>query len=110
MFSAPIPSIRASEVAGDAFLLDVREPDEWAAGHVEGALHMPIGEVLARLSEIPTDQRVVCLCRVGARSAQVTAYLVQQGYDMVNLDGGLAAWVAVGRPIVSETGQPATVL
>jgi len=56
------------------------------------------------------DQRVVCVCRVGARSAQVTAYLVQQGYDMVNLDGGLAAWVAVGRPIVSETGQPATVL
>ncbi|HEX2499341.1 MAG TPA: rhodanese-like domain-containing protein [Actinomycetes bacterium] len=110
MFPPSVPSVRPSEVAEDAFLLDVREPDEWAAGHAAGALHVPIGEVIARLPEIPTEQPVVCVCRVGARSAQVTAYLVQQGYDAVNLDGGMAAWEADGRPMVSETGQPATVL
>lgn len=110
MFPPPVPSVRPSEVSEDAVLLDVREPDEWAAGHVAGALHVPIGEVIARLPEIPTEQRVVCVCRVGARSAQVTAYLVQLGYDAVNLDGGMAAWEADGRPMVSESGQPATVL
>jgi rhodanese-related sulfurtransferase len=71
---------------------------------------VPIGEVIARQREIPREQRVVCVCRVGARSAQVTAYLVEQGYDAVNMDGGMAAWEADGRPMVSETGQPATVL
>lgn len=110
MFPPPVPSVRPSEVAEDAFLLDVREPDEWAAGHVSGALHIPIREVIARMPEIPRAGRVVCVCRVGARSAQVTAYLVEQGYDAVNLDGGMAAWAADGRPMVSETGQPATVI
>jgi rhodanese-related sulfurtransferase len=110
MFPPPVPSVRPSEVADDAFLLDVREPDEWVAGHVAGAHHLPIRDVIARQAEIPMQERVVCVCRVGARSAQVTAYLIQQGYDAVNLDGGMAAWASDGRPMVSETGQPATVL
>ena len=101
-----IPSISAATVPADAYLLDVREQDEWDAGHVEGSQHIPIGELLGRLPEIPTDREVVVVCRVGSRSAQVAAYLGQQGYDMVNLTGGLEAWVDAGRPLVSDAGAP----
>ena len=101
-----IPSISAATVPADAYLLDVREQDEWDAGHVEGSQHIPIGELLGRLPEIPTDREVVVVCRVGSRSAQVAAYLGQQGFNMVNLTGGLEAWVDAGRPLVSDAGAP----
>jgi rhodanese-related sulfurtransferase len=105
-----IPSIDAASVPTDAHLLDVREQDEWNAGHVEGSQHIPMGELLGRLGEVPADREVVVVCRVGSRSAQVTAYLRQQGYDVVNLDGGLHAWVDAGRPLVAEAGTPPHVL
>ncbi|HET9899680.1 MAG TPA: rhodanese-like domain-containing protein [Actinomycetes bacterium] len=101
-----IPSIDPASVAPDAHLLDVREQDEWDAGHVQGSQHIPIGELIGRLPEIPTDREVVVVCRVGSRSAQVAAYLGQQGYNMVNLTGGLEAWVDAGRPLVSDAGAP----
>lgn len=104
-----IPSAEAAAVPADAALLDVREQDEWDAGHVDGALHIPIGEVIARLGELP-DERLYVLCRVGGRSAQVVQYLVQQGRDAVNVDGGMHAWQGAGRPMVSSTGQEAFVL
>ncbi|MFE4512890.1 rhodanese-like domain-containing protein [Kitasatospora sp. NPDC056783] len=104
-----IPSADAAAVPADAALLDVREQDEWDAGHVDGALHIPIGEVIARLGELP-DEKLYVLCRVGGRSAQVVQYLVQQGRDAVNVDGGMYAWEGAGRPMVSSTGQEAFVL
>jgi rhodanese-related sulfurtransferase len=94
-----------SDVPLDAFLLDVREDDEWTAGHAPGALHVPMMEIPARADDVPTDRDVVVVCRVGARSAQVVAYLRQNGFDRVtNLDGGMADWEAAGRPMVSEDG------
>ena len=109
MFRAPVPSVHATAVAADAYLLDVREPEEWVAGHAPDALHVPLGEVTARLAEIPADRQVVVVCRSGARSAQATAYLNRTGRTAVNLDGGMHAWAAAGRPMVSETGQPPVV-
>ncbi|MFE7561118.1 rhodanese-like domain-containing protein [Kitasatospora sp. NPDC057500] len=106
---AQIPAIDAAAVPAEAALLDVREQDEWDAGHVEGALHIPIGEVVARIGELP-DERLYVLCRVGGRSAQVVQYLVQNGRDAVNVDGGMYAWEGAGRPMVSGTGQDAFVL
>ncbi|MBW1603854.1 rhodanese-like domain-containing protein [Streptomyces sp. JJ66] len=106
---APIPTVAASDVPADGFLLDVREPDEWAAGHAEGALHIPIGEVVARAGEVSEqagDARVHVVCRVGGRSAQVTQFLVAQGVDAVNVDGGMLDWAAAGRPLVSDRGEP----
>lgn len=85
-------------------ILDVREPVEWAHGHIDGALHVPMNEVPSRLGEVP-DGQVLVVCKVGGRSAQVTGWLVQQGRDAVNLDGGMLDWEAAGRPMVSETGQ-----
>jgi rhodanese-related sulfurtransferase len=86
-------------------VLDVREPVEWHYGHVEGALHIPMSELQGRLDELPDAQTLV-VCKVGARSARVVAWLVQQGRDAVNLDGGMLEWEAAGREMVSETGQP----
>jgi rhodanese-related sulfurtransferase len=106
----PVPTIAAAAVAADAYLLDVREPYEWEAGHVEGAIPMPMGEVMARLDQIPADRQVVVVCRSGHRSAQVTAYLAQLGRQAVNLDGGMHAWDAAGLPMVSETGAPPAVV
>ncbi|GAA2134301.1 hypothetical protein GCM10009760_11430 [Kitasatospora kazusensis] len=104
-----LPSTDAVSVPADAPLLDVREQDEWDAGHVDGALHIPIGQVVARIDELP-DGKLYVLCRVGGRSAQVVQYLVQQGREAVNVDGGMFAWEAAGRPMVSGSGQDAFVL
>jgi rhodanese-related sulfurtransferase len=100
-----IPAVSPADVASDAYLLDVREPDEWAAGHSRGAVHLPMMELPGRLSEVPDDRDVVVICRVGARSAQVVQYLLRNGWTNVrNLDGGMHAWAAAGRPLVTEDG------
>ena len=99
-----------ADVPPDAFVLDVREDDEWVAGHAPGALHVPMMEIPARADEVPTDRDVVVVCRVGQRSAQVVAYLRQSGWEnVINLDGGMASWDAAGRPMVSEDGGAARV-
>ncbi|WP_344263166.1 rhodanese-like domain-containing protein [Streptomyces sodiiphilus] len=103
---AQYPSVTVDGIPDGAFLLDVREDDEWAAGHADGALHIPMGQVVLRFGEITeraADRRVYVLCKVGGRSAQVTAYLVQQGLDAVNVDGGMQAWQSAGRPLTSDT-------
>jgi len=103
--------VTPDEVTDDAYLLDVREPDEWEAGHAPGAHHVPMMEIPARMSEVPTDTEVVVVCRSGGRSGQVTSYLMGNGWDNVrNLDGGMQVWAASGREVVSENGQPARVL
>ncbi|MEU3070191.1 rhodanese-like domain-containing protein [Streptomyces sp. NPDC006906] len=111
---APLPSVDAAAVPSDGFVLDVRENDEWAAGHVEGALHIPMSDFTGRFGELTEaaedGRRVHVLCRVGGRSAQVTQYLVQQGIDAVNIDGGMHAWDGAGRPMVTDNGTPAFVL
>ncbi len=89
----------ASLVAAGALLLDVREPDEWAAGHAPAATLIPMGEVRARRSELPRDRRIVAVCRSGGRSAAITDALRAWGYDAVNLAGGMCAWAAAGLPV-----------
>lgn len=100
-----MPTVTVDEVAADAYLLDVREDDEWVAGHAPDANHMPMMQIPARIEEIPADRDVVVICRVGGRSAQVVAYLQQHGLTRtINLDGGMSDWAAAGRPMVSEDG------
>ncbi|MFC7547073.1 rhodanese-like domain-containing protein [Plantactinospora sp. GCM10030261] len=111
MFGPDIPTVNPAEVADGDYLLDVREPDEWSAGHAPGAHHLPMMEVPARLSEIPTDRDVVVVCRSGGRSAQVVGYLLGNGWDNVrNLAGGMHGWTATGRPVATDDGQPGRVL
>jgi rhodanese-related sulfurtransferase len=85
-------------------VLDVREPVEWAHGHIEGAVHIPLMDLPARVGDVPGQQTLV-VCKVGGRSAQAAAYLLQQGHDVVNLDGGMLDWEAAGRAMVSETAS-----
>ena len=106
-----MPTVSASQIEPQTYLLDVREPDEWEAGHAPGAHHVPMMEIPARMGEVPTDAEVVVVCRSGGRSGQVVSYLMGNGWDNVrNLDGGMRSWAATGREIVSENGQPARVL
>jgi rhodanese-related sulfurtransferase len=94
---------------GDALLVDVRNDDEWAIGHAPAAVHLPLGDLHKRHPELPTDRRIVVICRSGARSARATEALVGAGYDVVNLTGGMQAWAALGLPVVTETGDPGAV-
>lgn len=84
----------------DAYLIDVREAEELAQARVEGAHHVPLGELVARLDEVPRDRTVYVMCHVGGRSAQAVQYLEQQGIDAVNVEGGILAWYQSGLPIV----------
>ena len=101
-----LPSVTVGELAdllaADATtpLVDVREPDEYAAGHVEGAVLVPMGVLPVRVDEIPRDRTVYVICHSGGRSAQVVGWLNQQGFDTVNVDGGTAGWAMSGRPVV----------
>lgn len=83
-------------------LLDVREVNEWTAGHAPGAVHIPMSELPQRLSEIPEADQLYVVCRSGGRSAKVTAYLNANGWDAVNVERGMNGWSAIGRPLVSE--------
>jgi rhodanese-related sulfurtransferase len=109
----PLPEVGPDEVPetlDPTAVLDVREPMEWVAGHVEGSRHIPMSQLLSRAREIPTDRQLLVVCRSGHRSAQVAMWLNSQGVDAVNLDGGLDAWAASGRPLVDDAGRPGTVL
>jgi DMSO/TMAO reductase YedYZ molybdopterin-dependent catalytic subunit/rhodanese-related sulfurtransferase len=92
----------ASLVERGALLVDVREPEEWLAGHAPGATLIPMGQVSGRRHELPNDARVVVVCRSGGRSAAVTDALRSWGFDAVNLSGGMCAWTSAGLPEVSE--------
>jgi len=96
-----VPTVQPREVAARVadgwMLLDVRTPDEWADGRIAGSVHIPMDQLTQRLDEV--DNRVVCVCAVGARSARVAEFLNAQGREAVNLDGGIYAWANSGLPI-----------
>jgi adenylyltransferase/sulfurtransferase len=93
-----IPEITPAEFVarrerGEALtLLDVREPWELDVASVPGVLHIPMGDVADRVAEIDRSRQVVVLCRSGRRSLEVAKYLQQNGFDAVNLAGGVLAW------------------
>jgi rhodanese-related sulfurtransferase len=101
-----VPTVGVADVPADAPLLDVREADEWAAGHAPTARHLPMSELTGRLDELPEDDPLYVICRSGGRSARVVAYLANQGYPAVNVDGGMQVWSAQGREVVADAGTP----
>jgi rhodanese-related sulfurtransferase len=84
-----------------AFILDVREPSEWATGHIPDAALIPLGELAARVGEVPTDRTVVVVCRSGNRSAEGRDILRQAGLTQVtSMSGGMNNWIEQGLPVV----------
>jgi rhodanese-related sulfurtransferase len=105
LFGSPLPSLDASQAQTKLrqkpvpFLLDVRQPDEYQAGHIEGARLIPLGELGQRLKELPRDVEIICVCHSGSRSSHATQLLSKQGYNAVNLRGGMIAWAGAGLPV-----------
>jgi rhodanese-related sulfurtransferase len=104
IFGEDVPAVDAAAVPADGYLLDVREPDEWAAGHVPGAVHIPMNELGDRAGEVPQDTEVYVICRSGARSAQVTMALNNAGWQARNVDGGMKRWAETGREMTTDSG------
>ena len=99
MRSVTVHDLKSAIDAGPILLIDVREPHEYAGGHVPGATPMPLRTVPQRVGELPTDQIVYVVCAVGARSAQAAGFLATRGIEAVNVDGGTGDWVAAGYPV-----------
>jgi rhodanese-related sulfurtransferase len=108
--NAAVNAVDASKAQAEREFLDVREDDEWQAGHIDGARHIPLRELSARVSELPKGRPIVAVCRSGSRSAAAVRGLKQLGYDAENLDGGVTAWSKAGLPLIDNAGNPGRVI
>jgi rhodanese-related sulfurtransferase len=98
------PAEASELLSGGAFALDVREVEEWDAGHVEGSRWIPLGRLGGQLEGLPRDRVIVVVCRTGSRSGYVADALAGMGIDARNLAGGLHAWTRAGLPLVPAGG------
>jgi rhodanese-related sulfurtransferase len=81
------------------FLVDVREPYEFSAGHIAGAKSIPLGEISQHMEKLPKNKEIIVVCATGSRSASATKTLVRAGYKAFNVSGGMFAWQRAGFPI-----------
>jgi rhodanese-related sulfurtransferase len=100
-----VPQVAVGELADDV-LVDVRASDEYAAGHAPEARSVPQAELEAHRFLLPMNRRLVVMSRRGERSADATVDLREMGFEAVSFEGGLEAWEAAGRPIVTDDGRP----
>jgi rhodanese-related sulfurtransferase len=100
---------RAAELLdrSEAVLLDVREPEEWAAGHAPQAVHLPLGRLAP--AAVPQGRPVIAVCRSGNRSGKAADTLAAAGVRVHNLAGGMKAWARAGLPVITDDGKPGTV-
>ena len=105
-----VSAVDAERGSASHVLLDVRNADEWEAGHAPGAQWIPLGELESARFKLPINRRIVCVCRVGGRSARATESLSEWGFDAVNMTGGMQAWAEAGLPVVQSDGAPGTVI
>lgn len=98
LFGPPLPSVSALDVSEKLkspkrpLVLDVRQPEEFRAGHIVGAKLVPLNELARRLNELPKDREIVCVCASGNRSRSATRALLRAGCNAVNMNGGMGAW------------------
>jgi rhodanese-related sulfurtransferase len=118
--AATAENVKVAQVSPDAllerqakqdptvFLLDVRTPEEFAAGHIAGAVNIPYNQVATHLQEIPRDKEVVLYCKSGRRAGLAAESLAASGYtQLAHLEGDIQGWTAAGRPVVSSAPTPA---
>ncbi len=99
-----VPEVMSADLPAGIFLLDVREDDEWTAGHAPGAVHIRLRELGAHAGELPDDREVYVICRSGHRSAYAAEALAGEGLNAINVADGMTGWAVAGRPMISETG------
>ena len=93
MKSKAVNDLAAEVEAKTLNLIDVREADEFASGHLPGAINLPLSDFLERYGELDKDKSYHIICQSGARSAQACAFLNGEGYDVINVAGGTSAWL-----------------
>ena len=95
-------NVTVSEVPADAQIIDVREPSEYAQGHAQGAINIPLGSVVERSGELDTSRDVYVICQLGGRSAKAAealeSHLKPQSFTIHNISGGTEVWIAAGLP------------
>ena len=105
MFGSPMPAMNVQELSEKLkdgkrpLVLDVREPEEYQAGHIAGAQLVPLGTLNQRVNELPKDTEIVCVCASGSRSSSATKMLISAGYAAVNMNGGMFTWQRAGLPV-----------
>ena len=90
-------------------LLDVREDDEWSAGRIDGAKHIPLSQLPARLGELDRDRTVVTVCRSGGRAGKAAELLNGSGWTAEVMEGGMTSWAQAGLPVTTPDGAPGQV-
>lgn len=108
------PQLSAAEAVAmlreGAVLLDVRELEEWNAGHAPEATHIPMGELASRIGHVDRSRPIIIICRTGRRSDHAAGALRNAGYDAYNFSGGMHAWQQAGGTVLTTAGHPGSVI
>ena len=105
LFGSPLPSLNVSELSEKLknghrpLVLDVRQPEEYHEGHIAGSKLLPLGDLRQRLTELPREKEIICVCATGSRSRAATKFLVSAGYSAVNMNGGMLMWQRAKLPL-----------
>src|SRR5260370_27962058 len=97
-----VPEVLSADLPAGVFLLDVREDDEWTAGHAPDAVHVRLGELGPRVDELPRDREVYVICRSGTRSAYAAQALTAGGLNAIHVADGMTRWAVAGRPLIRQ--------
>jgi rhodanese-related sulfurtransferase len=111
LFGPPVPSLDAAAAQAKLnekprpLVLDVREPSEYAAGHIAGSTLIPAHQLSSRMGELPKDREIICVCASGSRSSSAARQLASNGYNVLNLSGGMSRWLRAGLPVKKGMGK-----
>lgn len=109
MFGTALPEVKVKDLherlqaEKDLFVLDVREPDEYVSGHIQGATLIPLGQLGQKLKTLPQDREIICVCASGSRSFSAASLLRSSGLNATNMKGGMFTWQYSGLPV--KTGK-----
>jgi len=111
LFGPPVPSIDAATLQAKLnekpkpLVLDVREPSEYSAGHIAGSTLIPSHQLAGRMSELPKDREIICVCASGSRSSSAARQLMSNGYNVLNMSGGMGQWQRAKLPVKKGAGK-----